>query len=68
MGWLIALSALLLAGLLAVSLGAFRQRRRAHELAVENSRWRALAQERADRVAVVSHEVRTPLALISGAC
>ena len=68
MGWLIALSALLLAGLLAVSLGAARLRRRAHELAVENARWRALAQERADRVAVVSHEVRTPLALISGAC
>lgn len=44
-----------------------RERRRARMLAVENDRWRALAQDRADRVAIVSHEVRTPLALIAGA-
>lgn len=69
----------LLAGLAAVTVAALvglgmtlavarRQRRRANELSVENARWRALAQDRADRVAVVSHEVRTPVALISGAC
>ncbi|MFT3876638.1 MAG: HAMP domain-containing sensor histidine kinase [Propioniciclava sp.] len=44
-----------------------RERRRANLLAVENDRWRTLAQDRADRVAIVSHEVRTPLALIAGA-
>lgn len=44
-----------------------RERRRAGVLAVENDRWRALALDRADRVAIVSHEVRTPLALVAGA-
>jgi len=50
-----------------VAVSWVRERRRAGVLAVENDRWRALAQDRADRVAIVSHEVRTPLALITGA-
>lgn len=58
----------LLTALAAAVLIALRQTRRANELRFENGRWRALAQDRADRVAIVSHEVRTPLALISGAC
>lgn len=44
------------------------QRKRFRELSVENSRWRVLAMERADRIAIVSHEVRTPLALVTAAC
>lgn len=56
------------AAVVGLALMARSQRRRAAELAVENFRWRALAMDRADRVAVVSHEVRTPLALIIGAC
>lgn len=43
------------------------QWQRARLLVVENERWRALARQRADQVAMLSHEVRTPLALIRGA-
>ncbi len=67
MEWLVGLAVALGCALAGAVWLARAQRRRARELAVENARWRALAQERADRVAVVSHEVRTPLALISGA-
>ncbi len=67
MWWLVGLVVALACGLAAVTAVGVGQRRRVRELAVENARWRALAQDRADRVAVVSHEVRTPLALISGA-
>ena len=66
MEWLVAL--VLAAALVAVGRLAVLQRRRATELGVENARWRALAQDRADRVAVVSHEIRTPLTLITGSC
>lgn len=68
MGWLAAGLVVTTLGVLAALVCARHQHRRATELAVENARWRALAMDRADRVAVVSHEVRTPLALISGAC
>lgn len=56
--------------LIVVAVGWFavRQYRRSAALAVENDRWREFAQQRADRVSVLSHEVRTPLALIAGAC
>ncbi|GAB77117.1 His Kinase A (phospho-acceptor) domain-containing protein [Austwickia chelonae] len=43
-----------------------RSRRELTVIRAENLRWRELAQHRADRVAMLSHEVRTPLALISG--
>lgn len=57
----------LLAAALAGCLVALRRSRaRTRVVAVENARWRALAMDRADRVAIVSHEVRTPLALITG--
>ena len=67
MEWL-AVAAVLAVALAVVARVAFLQRRRAVELGVENARWRALAQDRADRVAVVSHEIRTPLTLITGSC
>lgn len=51
-----------------LGLWADRQRRRVRVLERENRRWRTLALDRADRVAIVSHEVRTPLTLIQGAC
>lgn len=65
MAW--ATAALALAVVLACVV-ALRQHRRAAALSVENQRWREFAQQRADRVSVLSHEVRTPLALIAGAC
>lgn len=68
MEWLLGLVAVLVVAVAVLGWRALTQRRRATELAVENARWRSMAQDRADRVAVVSHEVRTPLALISGAC
>lgn len=63
-GWLIAVLILLLAG---TALAAVRWRRALRVEVAENARWRTLAGERADRVSMLSHEVRTPLVLISGA-
>lgn len=63
MPWLVSCLAVLFVAALVAGL---HLRTRVRLLAVENDRWRALAQERVDRVAVVSHEVRTPLALIRG--
>lgn len=68
MEWLVGVVVALAAALVGVGGLCRGQRGRATELHIENQRWRALAQDRADRVAVVSHEVRTPLALITGAC
>lgn len=65
MAWILAAT---LAVLLATASLAWRLRRRRELLRAENERWRVLARERAARVAVVSHEVRTPVSLIGGAC
>lgn len=68
MPWLIVLAVVLALACGWLALRGTRQRDRMRSLTVENARWRALAQDRADRVAVVSHEIRTPLALITGSC
>ena len=65
MAWILAAT---LAVLLATASLAWRLRRQRELLRAENERWRVLARERAARVAVVSHEVRTPVSLIGGAC
>ncbi|ACZ31997.1 histidine kinase [Xylanimonas cellulosilytica DSM 15894] len=53
----------------AALLGRWVRRLRAHvrERSAEAERLRALAKERADRVSVLAHEIRTPLALVKGA-
>lgn len=53
------LSAVLLALLVVLQRRCTRER-------ADNHRWRHLARERADRISMLSHEVRTPLALIVG--
>lgn len=63
-GWAVAVAGL--AGLLGVAT-MLRRSTRARLMAAENGRLRALASERADRVSMLSHEVRTPLALVAGA-
>ena len=68
MGWWIAAVLALTCALAVAAWLARAQRRHTAKLVVENERWRALAQDRADRLAVVSHEIRTPLALIGGSC
>lgn len=65
MAWILAAT---LAVLLATASLAWRLRRQRELLRAENERWRVLARERAARVAVVGHEVRTPVSLIGGAC
>ncbi len=55
-------------GLVVAVAYALACRRRSSLLHAETLRWREVARQRADRVGVLSHEVRTPLALVSGAC
>lgn len=47
-------------------LTAVVSRRKLNRFAIENERWRTLARQRADRVSMFSHEIKTPLALIVG--
>lgn len=59
--------ALVLAGCIAVlCLAVLRERRRRATLSREVERLREVARQRADQISVLSHEVRTPLALIRG--
>jgi len=54
------------AGLVATA-GGWVMWRRMTMLRVENERWRSLARDRADQAPMLSHEVRAPVALVSGA-
>lgn len=64
---MLTLVALLLLGCVAVLvLAVVRERRRRATLTREVERLRGLATQRADQMSVLSHEVRTPLALIRG--
>ncbi|GAB48074.1 sensor histidine kinase [Mobilicoccus pelagius] len=63
MMWLVVALAVML---VATSSALVRERRAASALRVENGRWRTAARQRADRVAVLGHEIRTPLSLVIG--
>lgn len=56
----------LLAMLLAALWWCWRMSERNRALVAENERWRAMARQRADQVSMLSHELRTPMALVRG--